>query len=329
MELVNDDVVELLGDQTQPAAARWSGYLRTRSAASGCFSSAVEESEIRVGLHSPEHVAALAQDLLSMGDEENPADTADARCRTRPATSFRVRSPARRDLRHTRRSESVPEPSAPPSGSPAASTGSGTGSRRNVDDVDHFGTIRQRRARAFLVVQQPCSSQSGCSRVVPESFEAIDERLHIAEANVPLDATPDARCAQIARADEPSGRGAVRRPEQVGLRVEAGGRIVEHARLDRTGIVVLQVEEVSECDVLGDLEVVGRQDANLGASVECVGSRSSMIETPERMMKLTSRSIRLNESLIRLRINSSFRNRSSIPSNSSTSFTHVGWSAAR
>ena len=53
--------------------------------------------------------------------------------------------------------------------------------------------------------------------------------------------------------------------------MEAGGRIVEDTRLDRAGIVVLQVEKVSEGDVLGDLEVVGRQDADLCASVECVG----------------------------------------------------------
>ena len=169
VELVDHDVVELLGIELAEAGSDGLDA-REEDLGVGLLLVCVEETEISVGLHTPEHVPALAQDLLTMRDEENPPDTADASCRTRRATSCRGQWPAPRDQRRVPQSESV---------SRAIECFALDLPRR-----DRFGNglRRQRRrrrslstppatslARAFLVVRQPGSRQADGARVVPES----------------------------------------------------------------------------------------------------------------------------------------------------------------
>ena len=71
MELVNNDVVELLGIKlTKPGGDGLDAAKDNLGV--GLLLVSVEEAKVRVGLHAPEHVPALTQDLLSMGHEEHP-----------------------------------------------------------------------------------------------------------------------------------------------------------------------------------------------------------------------------------------------------------------
>ena len=151
MELVDDDVVELLGIKL--SKSRGDG-LDTCEHDLGVrvFLLGVEETEISVRLHSPEYVAALAQDFLAMGNEEDPAvlrtrgvergqpGLSESCCQHHETrgipvnpSPFQSRQCLLLDLarRHRFRNRL----------------------QGDVDEIDHLGTIWKLRARAFLVVE--------------------------------------------------------------------------------------------------------------------------------------------------------------------------------
>jgi hypothetical protein len=131
-----------------------------------------------------------------------------------------------------------------------------------------------RRTALGPVSQEPLGTEGLAARIAPQPPEGLEHRGHLIHADRPLDPTGQPRLAQVVAADEARRHSVVRRPEQVGLGVEAGGVVVEDAGLQRTGrAAVGQVEQPSQRVGVGDLEVVGREDPETGAPVEGIGQR--------------------------------------------------------
>ncbi len=170
----------------------------------GFFSVPVNSPRSRVGLHPPEHVAALAQDLLAVRDEQ---DAPELRSRGVEGGEPRLAEPGRHhdETRGvTGEARAARARRAPPVGSVAAPGGCAAGSGSTSGGAGRFGSDRG------SVVPQQLVGERVAARVVPEPLEAVHERRHLVDADAPLDAAVDARSAQVAAADERARRWSVR-----------------------------------------------------------------------------------------------------------------------
>ncbi len=150
------------------------------------------------------------------------------RYRTRPATFSRARWPVQRDPASVALDSGLLQCSSASRWIFAERDRCRNKFCRYVDNVDRFGAARDLQSAAFLVVRRPCRS-GGSPRVDSTvDFEAIDKAASRCAGQTRFTRLPtDARGAQIARADEPGGRGARPRTRTDRLGCEAGGWVVE------------------------------------------------------------------------------------------------------
>ena len=106
------------------------------------------------------------------------------------------------------------------------------------------------------------------ARVGPESLEGGQQGRGLVGADGPLDAASDTRRAEVVAAHERRRDRAVGGGEEVGLRVEAGRRIVEHPGGDCLRPHLGQVEQPSQGIGVGDGEVVRGQHPDPGTPVQ-------------------------------------------------------------
>ena len=73
VELVDDDVVELLGIERRELAGERLNA-REHESRVGTLLAAEVKPEVGIRLYLPEHISALPEDLLAMSDEQHPPE---------------------------------------------------------------------------------------------------------------------------------------------------------------------------------------------------------------------------------------------------------------
>lgn len=188
-----------------------------------------EQSERRVRPHPAEHVTGLAQDLLTVCDEQDTTGTRSCgveRRQPRLAETGRHHDQAGTEPRCPRRLQGVERLTL-------------DRSRCRVHPfvgVLHRGPWWRPMSGGrpaghgtlpIAVAGEPTLVERDGPAVLPQPLEALPQQRDLVGADVPLDPAREAAPAHVGAADEPDPLSVPRPPEDVRLRVEAQGRVTE------------------------------------------------------------------------------------------------------
>ena len=230
-----------------------------------------EEPEAPVGTHAPEGLSALAQDLLSVGDEQNPAEVG-------AIAVERGQQGLAQPGGHHHQSSAITLDASLLEGAKRLRLHRPRVDRlrgRLHDDRCFRGRGPRRLVRwsAQAVGSEPPSVDLRAAVVVPQALEALDQRAEATHSQVPLHSPVDARSAQVGAAHETASRGGERGSEQVGLGMERHRGIVERPDLEPARDVghprpIGEIEQGGESIGIGDVEVVGGENADMRPSLQ-------------------------------------------------------------
>jgi hypothetical protein len=268
VELVDDDVVELVGGEVVEACRQRRDAGEDHAGVASLLCPEVQAERLS-WLHLAEGVAALAQDLFAVGDEQDPAELGPS------AVEGGDPGLAESGGHHHQAGSEAVETGGLERLEGSTLDGAGRGR------LDRWLDLHADRHHHLLggtplgsVPQEPLGAEGLATRVAPQPLEGLEHRGHLIHADGPFDPTGQPGLAQVVAADEACRHSVVRRPEQVRLGMEAGGVVVEDAGLQRAGCATVgQVEQPGQGVGVGDLEVVGREDPETGATIEGIGQR--------------------------------------------------------
>ena len=133
---------------------------------------------------------------------------------------------------------------------------------------------------APTVVRKQVVGERLTAWVGPEPLEGGQQGRSLVGADRPLDAARDTRCAEVVAAHERRRHPGVGGPEEIGLRVETGRRIMEDPCGDRLRPHLGQVKQPSQSVGVGDGQIIRGQHPNRGTPVQRIHQAAANLLKP-------------------------------------------------
>jgi hypothetical protein len=175
---------------------------------------AVVQAEVRIRLDAAEHIEGLAQNLLTVRDEQHAAEL-------RPGGVERGEPRLSEPGRHHDQATAKALQPGLLQGRQRLPLHGPRGGRRGRRFGHHTCGVHGRRP-APAVVRKQAAGERLAARVGPQPSEGGQQGRGPAGADGPLDAARDTRCAEVAAAHEHRRDRAISGGEEVGLRMKTG-----------------------------------------------------------------------------------------------------------